>query len=102
MKYIMFETTEGRHMPFLFPEDLVHANVARVMAQLILRDTNQLAAPSTAGFVAIGNGTQAFGESETLKLKSSPADSAYIILGKAVEYMPDIVVQQMLEKVRGR
>lgn len=74
MKYIMFDTKDGRKLPVIFADDLVHADVALVMA----RAGRELGLfPSTAGFVTMGV-VATFGESETLKMKSNPKDATTI------------------------
>lgn len=102
MKYIMLETDEGKKIPFVFPNELVHADVADLMCRLVSVRTNQYARPISAGFVELGFDTTVHGESETLSLKSNDSDAAYLALGDSVNMMPDYVVGQLLEKAKSK
>lgn len=86
MKYIMFEKriSDGlpHYMPFIFPDEGVHAHVAAVV----------LCLPEMAGFKAVRAGfvtlelttmgrhfpMTTHGRSETLKLESDPEDARII------------------------
>lgn len=37
MKYIMLETTEGKKLPVIFPEEFIHAEVEKYMVHLLLK-----------------------------------------------------------------
>lgn len=96
MKYIMLQTAEGAKLPVLFPETLVHSDVADVMGRLvdISRGSKALGRKRTrvasAGFVGIEGKLTVSGKSESLgDIQSNPLDSARIMAGASVEYMPD-------------
>lgn len=97
MKYITMTTGGGLRLPFLFPERLIHAEMAKVIAFSIMRTLNDGSRPVSAGFVSIGQ-CNTYGESETLKgLKSNASDPARIIIGSSCEFMPDAEVIRTLE-----
>ena len=116
MKYIMFETAEGQKMPIIFPEQLTHCFVAGAMQlvfdtldtkkdlrpkQLLNFLESPTAAPVSAGFVSIGLDVECHGESESLGgLKSVPADSARIMLGDSMQFMPDAAAEILLARLK--
>lgn len=95
MKYVMMETDDGQLIPVLFPDCLVHATVASVIARAILVDTKRDARARSAGFVSIGDGITTQGGSESLHLESRPIDAAYIRFGDAASRMPEEFVTMM-------
>jgi len=116
MKYIMLETAEGMKLPIIFPDVLTHCFVAGAM-QLVMdtldpkkdlrpRQLDDMlkrgsAPPVSAGFVNIGADVQVHGESESLGgLKSKPADAGRIVMGDAIQFMDDAMVELMMEKLR--
>lgn len=101
MKYVMFETTEGQKLPVIFPECLTHSLMAMCVAAGIEVCINSKAVAVSAGFVELGLGAEVHGESESLGgMKSNPADAARIIVGESLQFMPDLLCVQMLEKLR--
>lgn len=116
MKYIVLETENGRRLPILFPECLVHAHVAGAIQQAILamgrRDQQfherQCAArleaavhglegakPVSAGFASIQD-VVVHGKSETLgDLACNSADRGRMILGDSISHSEDEVVEAM-------
>jgi hypothetical protein len=81
MKYIMLRLTQGetvRDIPILFPEYLVHSQVASALKTL---PGLELAEPVAAGsFSSLGLAPKCHGESETLNLSCRPEDSDNIHL----------------------
>lgn len=102
MKYIMLEDIEGRKIPIIFPDHIVHADMAKLACNLIARQQKAIVQPIAAGFISIGTDIMTFGESETLKLKSRTADAAYIVAGEAGQYMPEIMVSGLLARIKAR
>lgn len=100
MKYIMIETIEGQKLPIMFPDTLVHADVAIVMMRLIEMRHKVKNAPINAGFVSIGTDVTVHGESESLDLKSNPVDGFRIIAGEAVSHMPDMLLGPLIAKMK--
>jgi hypothetical protein len=114
MKYIVLETKDGARLPIIFPEMLTHCFVAGAM-QLVLDtlDPKKDLRPKqldallsagghpvvSAGFVAL-DVARIHGKSESLgDLESNPADAGRIVLGDAVQFMPDEMVQMLLAKL---
>lgn len=102
MKYIMFETNEGKQYPILFPDQLTHIVMNDPLVYAIHKSTKEYSRPVAAGFVSLGLDLEANGESESMNLKSRPCDSAYIALGSAVNLMPSYMVNDLLLKARSR
>jgi len=98
MKYIMFEDAEGRKMPVIFPELLVHADVAKVIQRAMPNPVKI----KSAGFVILGADVHTHGESETLGVKGRDIDAAYIVSGDAGAYMPEMMVEGILKTIRSR
>ena len=77
MKYIMFEVKVGnltQKVPIIFPNNLVHADVAKRMKHCLIRDHNM----DGVEVVAAGDAhveARCSGRSETLKLESQLEDS---------------------------
>lgn len=117
MKYIVLEMEDGRRLPILFPECLVHAHVAGAIQRAILAMGNspeqqfherQCAArleaavhgvegakPVSAGFASIQD-VVVHGKSETLgDLVCNPADRGRMILGDSISHCEDEVVEAM-------
>ncbi|WP_339844362.1 hypothetical protein [uncultured Halopseudomonas sp.] len=74
MKYIMLQIMTGtqgdlvREFPVIFPDALVHADVAEAITKLPELAT---AKPVAAGFLSsLGLEAECYGESETLQIKS--------------------------------
>ena len=103
MKYIMIETSEGARMPFLFPESCTHSVMAELMRTMLDWFHNMKATiVVSAGFVNMGTDLTVHGESESLGgLKSVKADAARIILGHAIQFMPDPMVTMLLGQLEG-
>lgn len=96
MKYVMFQCTYSgglvQKVPFIFPEFMVHADVAEYMKVMMLREHKMTdVRPVSAGFVNLGGeftstkgkvgkigGVHVYGDSETLKLKHDPNDAAVL------------------------
>lgn len=100
MKYVMLETSEGKKLPFLFPEELVHADFAHLMIRLVKIQTKQSCRVISAGFVEPGLDVTVHGESESIGIKSQHSDAAYIALGAAISMMPSYMVGDLLLKAK--
>lgn len=116
MKYIMLETEEGMKLPIIFPDILTHCFVAGAM-QLVIdtldpkkdlrpRQLDDMlkrgsAKPVSAGFINIGVDVEVHGESESLGgLKSVEADAARIVMGDAIQFMPDSIAVDILKRLK--
>ena len=80
MKYIMIKMTikdASRYVPIIFPECLVHKNVAEHIEHLMRMEHNAEVEIVSAGFYDIG--ATCYGESESLNLKSKPEQDTDII-----------------------
>lgn len=99
MKYVMFETENGRKFAVMFPDHMVHAQVAQMVGILSLRAHKEMATPVTAGFVNPGDELSVAGESESLKLKSDPVDAIRIMIGESVSSMPDSILAPLWKQV---
>ena len=75
MKYIIFES-KGFLFPVIFPDIVNHCDV-----QIVVKgEKREIPKPISAGFFSIIKaGVKAFGESESLKLKSNPNRDANLI-----------------------
>lgn len=72
MKYLIVRDQQEKEHAIIFPEELVHADIARVHRATNLRVVS-------AGFCTIGDQVSAWGESESLRgMKSRPEDLAII------------------------
>lgn len=99
MKYVMFETENGRKFAVMFPDHMVHAQVAHMVGVLSLRAHKEMATPVTAGFVNPGDELSVAGESESLNLKSDPVDAIRIMIGESVSSMPDSILAPLWKQV---
>ena len=85
MKYIIIagdlvsrDGTVKMEIPFIFPNNLVHANVYEYSAHMLKREMKLSNLKCVAaGFFSVSN-HQCSGESETLGVKSRPGDSGFI------------------------
>lgn len=104
MKYVVIQTADGEKLPIIFPERLVHSDVAKVMAQMIsFRDAGNLGKQrpvvASAGFVGMENVTVS-GESESLgSIRHNPLDALRIAAGASVAHMPDAIIQPLADKL---
>jgi len=76
MKYIVLKTKVGdmeQRVPIIFPDFLVHSDVAKYVAGMLIRihDRDPNITVSSAGFIELGD-VKCYGESETCKVKSNP------------------------------
>jgi hypothetical protein len=69
MKYIMFQTEDGQHMPVMFPDRLVHADVARSLERAFVLGEMRGVKPVSAGFCDV-EAVAMHGTSESLSLES--------------------------------
>lgn len=97
MKYVMLIDKEGRHVPILFPDSLVHLHVAEVISRRVVRGGKVL----SAGFASVGE-VQTAGRSESLDVEGRELDAGYIMGGDAVAYMPEPIVGNLLAGMRKR
>lgn len=90
MKYVMFDCPLGGavvKIPVIFPNNLVHADVAKAFLQCLPPGSK----PSTAGEVSL-LAEDTHGKSTTLGLPSSPQDKLVINMGQygfGVQYDPE-------------
>lgn len=95
MKYLMFLDDSGARVPLIFPEHLVHAEVAMTTHGMIGGRV------ISAGFYDAATGDVS-GGSESIQLTSEPMDAAYIALGEAVRYMPPAAVSPIWTMYKNR
>lgn len=100
MKYIILETTEGMRMPIIFPEHLIHADVALLMSRLIEVTIQQGAHPVSAGQIALGTDFTCSGGSDTLEMQSRPQDEAIIGVGEQAWAFPDVMMASLWERAK--
>lgn len=77
MKYIMFKHDQGdlsKLIPVIFPNDLVHADVAKALQESVLKGTSIISAGSISPL-----NLQAEGGSETLNIESNPIVDSHVI-----------------------
>jgi hypothetical protein len=102
VKYVIMVTSDGQHLPVIFPDSLTHSVVAQGMQRVIADCFNgQQSGPYHAGFVALGLDVSVGGDSESLGLKSHAIDAVRIVAGEAVSHMPDVLVAPLANKLRG-
>jgi hypothetical protein len=79
VKYIILEGPQGQRLPVIFPNVLVHKDVAEGVIRAVGRQPpeGRWFKPVTAGFVNLAV-SDAYGESETLNMKSDPGDRVRI------------------------
>ena len=86
MKYIVVSVRRGTSImefPIIFPEVLVHADMAVSLSPMFLRmfpDADEIKPISVGDFSSYGMMIQPSGESETLKLKSRREDRELIAM----------------------
>jgi hypothetical protein len=80
MKYVMFEVQMPggmvRHVPVMFPDSLVHEDVADALAGIPGLNGNTVVSAGTCSFMP--GSIDVGGESKTLELKSHPGDQITI------------------------
>lgn len=85
MKYVVIEVqgpSNTIHVPFVFPEICVHAEVAQYMVRMLEMQYNGPCRPVSAGFISSMSfelGQFCHGESESLKLKADPVRDTQLI-----------------------
>lgn len=106
MKYVMIETEEGAKFPFIFPESLVHSDMAEVAIDFLADARHHPRGCVSAGFVHFGNSLVVSGHAESLNnLPHKPVDAARILLGETAHYLSDAYchnVQAMVERNAAR
>lgn len=96
----MLETDNGARMPFVFPESGVHSIMALLMIEMLRKFHATEASVVSAGYVQIGTDTTVHGGSTSLEdMNHNPADAARLILGDAVQFMPDEMATMLLGKL---
>jgi len=76
-KYVMFEV-DGRKCPVIFPNELIHEDVARMLYGLVQQAYNGPAMPVSAGFISALQVISTDGRSEMLNMDSEPGDAKVI------------------------
>lgn len=77
MKYLILRTEDDRLVPIIFPNFLVHSEVAKYLGHMLNRVHDWKNEPASAGDIHFSDVTCS-GKSETLKLVSNPADADLI------------------------
>lgn len=102
MKYVMMEDTNGGKVPIIFPDALVHVEVAELAAVLMGSSGRRVQAVS-AGFVSLGLNIECHGESESLgDMKAKDTDAAYIALGDSVSFCDEGMAMAMFNMAKSR
>lgn len=79
MKYIMAELDGGKKVPLVFPNFLVHKEMARVFMQALRRHGHDYVKFVSAGELTMfGAGVECSGFSETMGLKAVKEDAKVI------------------------
>ncbi len=93
MKYIVVEIKNGetkREWPIIFPDTLVHRQVADIVQDHLAIDLKQDSKAIAAGSISFfGGKVRCFGESETLNLESRGKEDEKLI--KMFDYLHGIV-----------
>lgn len=95
MKYIMYEKKVGdliRKIPIIFPNELVHIEVARALSNLI--GTSRIVGAGDC-YIKVDS---CFGNSTTIGIKSKPEDKEII---NDFEYFHGIECDEIKEKLKG-
>ena len=100
MKYIILEAANGMPLPIIFPDQLIHAEVAVFMAELTEATIGQIAKPVSAGHIAMGTDFTCGGGSDTLAMKSRPQDEAIIGIGVQAWALPAAMVVSLWERAK--
>jgi hypothetical protein len=100
MKYIILETTEGMRFSVIFPEILVHADVALFMTELTDATIKRKAVPVSAGHIALGTDFTCSGGSDTLNMQSRPQDEAIVGIGEQAWAFPDAMLISLWAKAK--
>lgn len=100
MKFVTLIDASGGHYQFVFPEVLVHADMADLMRGMLIRDVKTYTEVKSAGFFEPGTDFTMHGESESIGLKVHPADVARFALGEAIRFLPDDEAIRMWNKAR--
>ena len=100
MKYVILETSEDMRLPIIFPEHLIHADMALLMSALVEETIKQQATPVSAGHIALGTDFTCSGGSDTLKMHSRPQDEAIIGVGEQAWAFPDAMLISLWERAK--
>lgn len=73
MKYVMFKLEDGRELPVVFPNEMVHSLLAGAVVRMLHRPHKVRATPVSAGELSF-HAFSCSGESTTLKLKAREQD----------------------------
>lgn len=100
MKYIILETTVGQRFPIIFPDLLIHADVALFMAELTDATIKHKTTPVSAGTIALGTDFTCSGGSDTLSMKARPQDEAIIGVGEQAWAFPDAMLISLWDRAK--
>lgn len=99
MKYIMFENELGHKIPVIFPDKIVHADMAKSIAYMMVMQNDEFVKPVSSGLVSIK--AKVSGKSKTLNLESNDDDSMYITFNDSIGSLPlDIMPPTILKELR--
>lgn len=98
MKYVMLIDGNDRRYPLVFPENLVHEEMAKETMRHMARVHGLVVYPISAGFVNFLPTILTHGKSETLGIGSKPYDAHYIALGESVASIPPEFVSDLYYK----
>lgn len=91
MKYVILRANDGRCVPVIFPDFIVHADMALALDKIFVHGSQVEA----AGFVTLGGDTTVHGESETCELKAQDIDAAKLAFGEVAGHAPDAVLASL-------
>ncbi len=99
MKYVMFQNDEGHMLPVIFPNAMIHSDMAEYIQHMMLMKEDQHIEPVSAGFVSMKG--QVSGRSESLDLDSREEDAMYITFNDSVSTLPlDAMPPTVLETLK--
>ena len=77
MKYIMLKLSDERLVPVIFPNSLIHSEMANAVQSMLLQVHELTCEPVSAGDIQFSD-VFCSGKSSTLKLDSRPSDAELI------------------------
>lgn len=96
MKYIMYETADGKRIPFIFPDFLVHAQVADRLGTLLQLSRAKPVSAGSIGTVVVAGISEG---SESLALTSDPADATVINCYDYLHGLPNPNAESMSRQI---
>lgn len=96
MKYIIFQSDLGQHLPFIFPESVNHIDQSMSILKSFRAARKLIPIPVSDGFVEFTNGVTTYGMSESMNLQGDhPTDAGIIGLGSSVAFLPREMIKSV-------